>query len=282
MKLFLFYQLVAFSKLIQTIGAFFWRLKLKKVDRLAIVKGKKKFFVRYGTIAQVLYCSQPMIYFNRGFEHITLKKYQSMLFEGAVVFDIGANVGLFSILGSDLVGESGQIWSFEPSKETFEALKENLKLNKCENVIASPIALADSEGVVEMVISKDSVTKGFEEDAFKYMDLSSDKTGVEYSNLDIATKRTLDAFIEEHNIKRIDVIKIDVEGAELLVFKGMEKSFKNGFLPVIVMECSERWSKRFNNTVYDTLSYLGQFGYNFEQYENEQWVAFVANKGGLK
>ena len=66
---------------------------------------------------------------DRGFEYKTLDKFTSLISPGDVVFDIGANIGLFSLIGSQAVGRNGAVYAFEPAPETYDAMVANLKKN---------------------------------------------------------------------------------------------------------------------------------------------------------
>jgi len=78
-----------------------------------------------------------------GFENAELLLTVSFLREGMNVIDVGANIGLYSILASKVIGESGRVWAFEPSNETYEHLLKNLSLNSAGVVIPNKLALAD-------------------------------------------------------------------------------------------------------------------------------------------
>jgi FkbM family methyltransferase len=266
MKGILIQQFYVFSAILRLINSKIWSLKLSKYDTITVIKGKKFKFTRYGEIAKQLYSIQHLVSINKGFEFNTISKYTNLLFKGANVLDIGANVGLFSLLGSELVGDKGRIWAFEPSKKTYDALVENLKLNNCYNVEAFQYAVSDREGFVNLTKPEGN------EDAYNHMQFDTEGNPV---NIGVDTVKMIrvDDFLSHKGITKIDVIKIDVEGAEYLSLTGADKLFRSGVLPTIIFECYEPWCKRFDKCVFDTLSYLSQFGYTFEQYEDYQWVA---------
>ena len=174
------------------------------------------------------------------------------------MLDIGANIGMFSLLGSRLVGENGKVISFEPSRPTFDALNENLKLNNCSNVITEQLALGDTEGSIFL--------GDVENDAMNFID--KNQTSGESVPL-----KMLDNYLKENKILKVDFIKIDIEGAEMLCFKGAIDMLKT-HRPTIIMECNENWCKRFDYTVFDLLNFLHQFNYRFENYDENQWLCF--------
>lgn len=132
---------------------------------------------------------------------------------GDVVFDVGAHVGKYTCYAGKLVGKGGEVISIEANPLNFSALQENIKLNALENVKAYNLAAADFNGIVELNFSKDfggsSIIK---------------KRGTRCVKV---PAMRLDHLMESENIEGIDWMKIDVEGAELLVLKGLGKRIKD-------------------------------------------------------
>ena len=100
-------------------------------------------------------------------------------------------------------------------------------------------------------------------------------------NIENIDATTIDLFIKREKIEKVDLIKIDIEGAELLCFKGAETLLSSATPPVIIMECCENFCDRFEYRVYDLLEYLAKFGYKFYQYEPSQWLAVPNNEAFL-
>ncbi|MEE1946845.1 FkbM family methyltransferase [Pedobacter sp. KR3-3] len=246
-----------------------WKLNKKKFHKIKVYENTKLKFSHYGDIATILYSLQHLVRFNRGFEFTTLSKYHSVVKQGDVILDIGANIGLFSILGSKLVGASGKVYAFEPNVATYDALKENIRLNDCTNVYPQFLALSDKKGFV-VLTQPEEVSKDFQySDAFSFMDLkqtASEENGV--------ATLPLDDFLVENSISKVDVIKIDIEGAEFLCFKGAIKLLSSPDAPIIIMECDEQYTGRFDYKVADVIVFLYNLGYRLEQYEEGQWIAF--------
>lgn len=89
-----------------------------------------------GSIAKVLYYGD--------FEAVELDFVASYLKPGMTVIDVGANVGLYSLISSVMVGTTGKVHAFEPGRLSFERLQRNLNLNRCKNVVATHIALSNA------------------------------------------------------------------------------------------------------------------------------------------
>ena len=119
-----------------------------------------------------------------------------------VVFDIGANMGAFSCLAGLAVGEAGRVYAFEPLQKYASVLKANITLNGLRNVTVVEKALGDSPATVRM----EGIT-------------IVDGTG----NIPVTT---IDAFVREQGIERIDFLKMDVEGFERKVLLGGKESLR--------------------------------------------------------
>jgi FkbM family methyltransferase len=188
---------------------------------------------------------------------------------GDRVLDIGANVGLYSLLGSQVVGSSGRIFAFEPNPKTFGVLLQNLEFNGCVNVNCAQIALSNRSGKVSLAIPDEVQAKYAYGDSYLSMYPEESKN----KGLGGVTCMELDVFLKENGVDFVDIIKIDVEGAEMLCFEGAKLLLSGSSKPVIIMECDEVLCRRFGYSVFDTLKFLDGFGYVFEQFDVHQWIA---------
>jgi len=134
----------------------------------------------------------------------------------SVFWDIGANVGFYSLLASKLVG-SGKVFAFEPAPRNLSYLKKHLALNRVTNVEVLAIAVSDRSG-----------TSFFEIEETGFM-----------GHLSIEGKITvptaaLDVLVEEGKVRPPDYVKMDIEGAELLALRGAARTFQR-FRPVLFL-----------------------------------------------
>lgn len=152
---------------------------------------------------------QWLIYF--GIKAEPREKLYSLIKPGMVVLDIGANIGETSMAFSKLAGENGKVISFEPDPQTFERLKKHLDLNGCANVIRVHKGLGQQEA--ELFLEEGEHNSGGNRIA----------PGKQTQGKKIEVT-TLDRFIEENNVAKVDFIKIDVEGYEYNVLLGALKT----------------------------------------------------------
>lgn len=175
------------------------------------------------------------VYFNM----MEAEQTETMLAEftkGKVFFDIGANIGYYSILASKNIGETGTVVAFEPVVSNLTFLHRHVELNKAKNVKVLPFALSDKQSIASFSLGQNSA-----------MGHLADGNGNGKSeNLVYVPTVSLDEIAEKMNLLP-DVMKIDVEGAEMDVFRGAENVLKTAkptiFLsthsPALRTECLE-------------------------------------------
>ena len=171
--------------------------------------------------------------------------------DGATVFDVGANVGMFSLKLARKCQESGKtvdIYSLEPNPPTFERLRRNLELNRelSPSIHLNEIALGDRAGFLELAYDEDN-TGG----------ASMISVDAARSNPTVATVRmeTLDQFLFDNDITRVDFIKIDVEGYEPLVLEGARRTIES-FAPVLYIEMTNEWFMKNGHSNSSVLRFL--------------------------
>lgn len=138
------------------------------------------------------------------------KLFEKTVKKGDVVFDIGAQAGFYSLLAAELAGEDGKVFAFEPLPKNILLLKRNINLNNYKNIFVREEAVSD----------KSDTNCPFEPG-------SSNFTGkiCETGELKVNAV-SLDDLVSQNKLPAPDVLKIDVEGAELAVLKGASLTVK--------------------------------------------------------
>jgi FkbM family methyltransferase len=155
-----------------------------------------------------------------------------------VIFDIGANVGYFSIVASKLVDKKeGIIYSFEPISHTYDRAYLNIKLNGYTNINLFKKAISDKNDKIEINIGN---AENWGMSSITNHDYLSGKT-------EVVETISLDSFVEQYKIKNIDIIKIDIEGSEIFAIKGMQ-SVLSKIRPVILIEILENNLSKVNSS----------------------------------
>jgi FkbM family methyltransferase len=168
---------------------------------------------------------------------LVFKKY---IKEGDVVFDVGANVGVFSIWFSRLCG-TGKVFSFEPTKKTFTFLQKNIALNNIKNITPINAAVSDVDGRVEFLEHRYSDEQNF----IEKRSTSSTRS---------VPSIRLDTYMDEKKVSKIDFLKIDTEGAELLVLQSLGKHIED--VKHIYFEYNEKNNGRYGYTGKDLICFL--------------------------
>lgn len=139
------------------------------------------------------------------YEYDKQRLFETTVRAGDVVFDVGANVGFYTLLSSVLVGSRGRVVAFEPVPRNLKFLKKHLRLNRVSNVLVMPTAVSDAVGEV-------------------HFDNSSGPSVGHISELGALRVTTvmLDSLVDEGRIPSPHLVKIDVEGAEAAVLRGMK------------------------------------------------------------
>lgn len=159
--------------------------------------------------------------------------YLKYLREGMVVFDVGANVGELTLIFSRFVGETGDVHAFEASGATFARLKLICETAEKRNVVPNHLGLSDENGIIKLNIYADAYSSFNSQAArpLKNYGLDLEPVGVEET-----PAMTIDNYCEKNNIKQIDLLKIDVEGAELQVIKGAREMLKSKRIKCLTFE----------------------------------------------
>jgi len=177
-----------------------------------------------------------------------------------VVFDVGANVGFYSIaMAGRLAALHGRLHAFEPVESNFSRLVSCIGLNHLESVVsAHDVALGDEEGTIGMCMTiHDNATTG---NAVMVKDkvITEDKLTANSA----ARITRLDSFVLEQNIKACHLIKIDVEGAEVMFLRGGSE-FLSKQRPIIYGEFSAHWLKQFGHSFVDVADIVKPWDYRF-------------------
>jgi FkbM family methyltransferase len=235
-----------------------WRLALAESPRMAWLRRMSQ--VSAGDRDAVVGLSAPLAGYRMrlkmrgGHRRFALGTYEPEVCEviqsrrpGETMLDIGANVGYFTLLMARYAGRQGKVIAFEPIPAVHALLSENLRLNNCTQVRAECMALADVEasGTMRSEPEPDSPVP--------FTARLADDGDCE------VTVGTVDGYVEAAGLKRLDFVKIDVEGAEDRVIRGMTRTLRT-FSPDILVEIH-----RDDGTPSETLERLREMGYELSR-----------------
>lgn len=192
------------------------------------------------------------LYLFNNFEKDEVEFFKNSIKNGDVCFDVGANIGYFTLLFSKFNGGS-DVHIFEPIKSNIEMIEKSLAINSIKNVTINQTAVGNSDGNISFSISEDSAFSSIHDTGRKPL-----SEVIEVGVLKI------DTYVNQNDIKRIDVLKIDVEGAEELVIMGAKNTLTdpNKRPRLVMIELYDLNLKGFNTSRVEIIRKMKEYGYS--------------------
>ena len=232
-----------------------WRLQLfaiQQVRRLEALMGNKIVYTRFGVPIALKLSDwvDQQIYATGEYEADVARVIEKLLTAGDCVFDIGANIGYFSLLAAKQVGATGVVESFEPVPAIRERLKHNLRLNPQLPIVLHDEAISDMNGISHFYVGP-STNSGTS--SLRSISEASDKIEVRTIRFDALSLNT----------DSVQLIKIDVEGAEMKVIDGMKDAFQRwgDRLPDLIVEVSDSFLRATGSSGEMLCAKLMKMGY---------------------
>lgn len=207
--------------------------------------------------------SGALIYYQGYSEPETADFVTRFLKPGMTFLDIGAHMGEYTLLASRAVGPQGEVHVFEPNRDIFQLLRSNVHMNNLGNVVLNNCCVSDLDGERELEVYAEST-------------ISSLRLGVntppirnqKLLKVINVVSTCLDTYWPEHR-KRIYLVKIDVEGAELLVLRGAMRliSLPGNETPIWLFEYRSGSYDRFGYHHRDLLAFFKEYDYEILHYE---------------
>lgn len=198
------------------------------------------------------------LFFLGGYEQEELKLMDSILSNGSVFIDVGANIGLFSLHAARKAGEKGRVVSFEPLSKNFDALKRNISLNAFKNIIPEKLAISNMTEPIQISYDDKEGNSGMASSYLK-----------DYTGSETVYSVTLDSYLKNHGVERVDFIKLDIEGGEYPALEGMEETIKR-YRPAILIEINEEILSATPYSKKDILDFLTAQGYQQSEWSGAE------------
>jgi FkbM family methyltransferase len=173
---------------------------------------------------------------------------------GMTFIDIGANMGLYTLFAARRVGESSCVIAIEPSTREMEILRNNVEQNTLGNVRLYHVALSDRASEVELLVA------GLQNSGHNTLGAFGYNTTLDHRE-NVRSMR-LDDLVQSEKLRRVDVIKMDIEGAELVALRGASETMQR-FHPVVLLELSDRVLQHQHSNSAGVLDLLTREGYRF-------------------
>lgn len=240
-----------FWKLINILGITSYTFKLPNSELLFSVNPKD--------------ASVGKLIFLNSYEVETLEFASKYIIKSDQVFDVGANIGYFTLKFSSLVGDNGEVHSFEPSQREFLHLCRNLMNNKISNVFSNQVALSNKNSYSRINI--------LDEDRYGAYNSINKITHRKVNEAKVHTETTrtlkIDTYLDLFPNIRPTLIKIDVEGHEKQVLEGMQRLLTEPNSPCLIIEVCESTHQDEKFDTQDLLDYIKKFDYKLYSPNNE-------------
>lgn len=182
-------------------------------SKIVSVQGNKMYVDKYDSMR---------LSFHGIHEPLETKIFRNLLKRGDAVVDIGANIGYYTLIAAKKISKDGKVFAFEPEPYNFSILEKNIKLNRFNNIKAIKMAVSETKGKSNLFLSEEIGNTGSHT-----LQGKSNKTT-------LVAVISLDEFFKHSD--KIDIIKMDAEGAEYSIFKGMLNIIKRNHKIKIIME----------------------------------------------
>ncbi|RZJ83096.1 MAG: FkbM family methyltransferase, partial [Chryseobacterium sp.] len=212
------------------------------------------------------------IYFTGDYEPYLKTNFADLIKPGMVILDVGANIGFHTLYFAELTGKSGKVVAFEPIDVNFKALQQNLALNEFPHIMPVNKALGSENSTLHIHIDVNAHNPG----AFNLFENGKKNTSINCVRAD--------DFLKESQISKVDFIKVDVEGFELEVFKGLAKTLKQSH-PIIFFEYDVNYQLKSQVDPKEIFYFLSEFAYDFytiDGYGNRKKLQLDASFGSAE
>lgn len=177
---------------------------------------------------------------------------------GMIALDVGADIGYYALQLSRLVSSTGKVIAFEPIPAARHRLEHNIELNGLTNIEVCGYALGNQPGTVYL------------EDPLQKSRINLNKSSAGERDIEVPIKR-LDDLVGELNLPSVDIVKMDIEGAEHLALLGMEQSLRR-FRPILIVEVHNHFLPLFGSSSEQLLTWLQTLGYEITQVDSSETV----------
>ena len=210
---------------------------------------------------------------DNNFEFKTEKSEQllvkTIVRSGMTVFDVGANIGNYTLLFSQLVDSQGKVFAFEPTSSTFTKLQERVNKSKYQNIYLFQNAVFSENKPIELHEFSEEYASWNSMGIPQMLDPKGSGEYVPIVRTEEVNAITLDSFCKKQGIKTIDYLKVDVEGAESDVLLGAVELLKNQGIKFVQFEISQKMLEGFNRNAKETFNILIENSYECHRIERD-------------
>ena len=202
---------------------------------------------------------------NKEWEPEETKFLKSVIKKGSIVVDIGAHIGYYTLLFSKWVGPKGKVFSFEPDTNNFKLLSKNILANQSKNVRAYNKAISNQDDTTFLYLNSENTGDN------RILDFYADDLDSSRKKIKVECARLDSVFPSE---QRINVVKIDVQGSEMMVLQGMDKFFDNSLEQYMLIEFWPFAIEKSGFAPKEMLQKIEKMGFEILFFQNDNLVPF--------
>jgi FkbM family methyltransferase len=202
------------------------------------------------------------------YEPYETRALKNLLRPGMTFVDVGTNVGYFTWLAARLVGPAGRVLSFEPGAYAFQRVQRVIRENAVENIESFQLALADQAGVATLYVPRES-EGNYNPSLSPYLP--------DMGEVQVKLER-LDDMLDNLNVAHVDMLKVDVEGHEIGVFRGADRSLRQGRIDKILCEFNEGYQTKAGASCDELERFLTDAGFVLLRRFHSKWGERVHNR----
>jgi FkbM family methyltransferase len=198
---------------------------------------------------------QRSIYCLHYFEPRDAEMFKHLVQPGTVMLDVGANIGQYALITAKFGGKNARVYAFEPSPAVRQRLQHHLTINQASQVEVVAKAVGSAPGVAQFypAAGEDNSGVGSLLPAESHRDDLRSQEGIEVE------VTTLDIFVREQKLERVDMIKVDVEGFDFEALKGGEALLRNNPKVILMVELEDENLQQAGSSSAAIITYLAGF-----------------------
>jgi len=196
---------------------------------------------------------------NGTYERETQLLLMRVLGDGNTFLDIGAHIGYFTLLASAAVGNSGKVIAVEPIDENYKQLENHININALENIETIQVVVGSVDGKTQIYFNADNDGGHALWDPGKH---PANQLTRDHPRADTVQSVTLGTLLERYGVDRARLIKIDTEGAEILILGAARSVFIEKRVDFVIMEVNVSGLGLLGSSIDDLFSLVNELGYD--------------------
>lgn len=236
-------------------------MSLNKTSKLVINAGNNLVVTKYDEFVVGLPAEDwKLVSYIAYWGHLELglgKLFRKCVKSGMIIVDVGANIGIYTLIAASMVGSSGKVYSFEPTPRTFDILKGNVQVNgllETNRVVFKQMAVSDKRGIAKLAVYKDNLGHN------TLYPNEGDKNLIEVETI------SMDEVLGDE--QRVDIVKIDAEGSEPFILRGMKRIIEKNPDITIFMEFAPCHLIRADINVEEFIKEIYNYGFTISKVDD--------------